>query len=93
MTQQDFLAWVGTVSVASSLLVMGCIPLYLRVREAILKAEVASRESRKADCEHSLAILMEKHSDLLRRIATLERECTEWQHLYDAGSKDRPKMG
>lgn len=92
ITQQEVLAWAGTIAAAVSLVVMSAIPWYGKIREAILKAEIASREARKSDCEYALQCAKELINDLTRRIATLERESIEWQKLYQAGSRDYPKL-
>lgn len=92
VTQQEFLAWSGTVSAGISIFILGMLPLYSRWREAQLKAEIALREARKADSEYALQCAKEIISDLNRRIATLERECREWQSLYAAGSRDYKKL-
>ena len=92
ISQQEFLAWCGTIAAAISLLVMALIPLYAKVKETVLKAEQADREARKGDCEEELKRQKEFVNDLFRRISVLECECQEWQRLYTAGSRDYPKM-
>jgi hypothetical protein len=91
-TQQEALAWAGTIAAVISLLVMSLLPLYARIRDAILKADIADREARKEDCHEALRRQKELTNDLSRRIVVLERECQEWQRLYTAGSRDFPKM-
>ena len=91
-TQQEALAWAGTIAAIASLLVMSILPLYAKIRDAILKAEIAEREARKEDCHDALRRQKDINSDLTRRVTTLERECTEWQRLYAAGSRDYPKL-
>jgi hypothetical protein len=92
VTQQEFLAWSGTISAGISIFILGMLPLYSRWREAQLKADIALREARKSDTEYSLQCAKELINDLNRRIATLERECREWQSLYAAGSRDYKKL-
>ncbi len=88
ITQQAVLAWIGIVAAG----ITAMLPIYAKARETKLRADQAAREAFRADCEYALECLKAINNDLLRRVATLERELAEWQRLYDAGSKDWPKM-
>jgi hypothetical protein len=99
-TQQEFLAWVATISAGISAVVLALLPLYKRMRDTIRESNDADRKAKRKDCLEALkkekaknVELAERNNHLADRNKTLERTADEWERLYKAGSKDHEQMG
>lgn len=87
LSQQEFLAWVASISAA----VLALIPVYQKCMDAIQKSRTKDNEIRRKDCMEILKRQKAVHATSLERIKDLERQVSEWERLYQAGSRDYPK--